>query len=152
MKTTNYFLVATLLLSATLISCNISQTNPNQVPANKVSASERDLRDIWVLEWMEGHAVDSTTFPQELPRLELNPRDSTVMGTTGCNNLNGKLTVADNGSLRFGPIATTKKYCMNVPEPAFLDFLTRTNSYKREGLTLTLLAEGNPVLRFKKID
>jgi heat shock protein HslJ len=127
---------------------DFSKTNGNE----EVGAVERDLHDIWVLEWMEDHTVDSTTFPQELPRLELNPRDGTVIGTTGCNQMRGKLTVANKGSLTFSDIVTTLILCENVPEPAFLDFLNRTNGYKREGLKLTLLVDGNPVMHFKKVD
>ncbi len=121
------------------------------IEVNEVSlAAQRDLEGTWMLEWMEGHAVDSTTFGQGLPRLEFNLGNSTVVGYTGCNNLNGQLNMADNGRLTFGPIVTTFLFCPNVPEPAFLDLLKRINSYKREGLKLTLLAEGNPVLRFNK--
>ncbi|MDJ0719618.1 MAG: META domain-containing protein [Prochloraceae cyanobacterium] len=121
------------------------------IEVNEVSsAAQRDLQGTWVLEWMEGNAVDSTTFQQGLPRLEFNPGNSTVVGYTGCNNLNGQLTVGDNGSLTFGPIVTTSLFCQNVPEPAFLDFLERTNGYKHEDLQLTLLADGNPILRFNK--
>lgn len=126
------------------------QSSNNQAP--EVSKAESDLRDIWVLTFMDGVPVDSTTFPHELARLELNPRDSSVMGTTGCNNLTGTMIADEEGSLRFGPIGTTKKYCMDVPEAHFLDYLTQTRSYSREGLELTLYNDSMPVLKFKKVD
>jgi hypothetical protein len=43
-------------------------------------------------------------------------------------------------------------YCVNIPEAAFLVFLTQTNQYKREGLILWLLVDGKKLLGFKKAD
>ncbi len=131
-----------------LVSCNASKTTDNHT----ISKAESELHDIWVLTFMYGHAVDSTTFPFELARLELNPGDSSVFGTTGCNNLNGQIVVGKKDSITFGPIGTTKKYCLDVPEAAFLDYLTQTRRYSREGLELTLHNDSMAVLKFKKVD
>lgn len=140
------FLIA-IILSTTFIAC---QSGRNTAP--EVTKAENDLRDIWVLSFMEGVPVDSTTFPRELARLELNPKDSSVMGTTGCNNLMGKMIADEQEKLTFGPIGTTKKYCVDVPEAQFLDYLTQTRSYTREGLELTFYNDSIPVLKFKKVD
>lgn len=141
-----------LLITFLVIAACSSSKNEAATGNNEVSKAEQQLHDIWVLQWMEGYAVDSTTFPQELPRLELNPADSSVVGFTGCNNLNGNITCTDDGQLSFGAIGTTRMYCEIVPEPAFLDFLTKTDTYSRDGLTLWLLADGKKLLGFKKVD
>jgi len=140
-------LLIAIILSSSFIACQSSSKTTSEV-----SQAERDLHDIWVLTFMEGIPIDSTTYPEEIARLELNPKDSSVMGTTGCNNLTGTMIADEQGSLLFGRIGTTKKYCMKVPESHFLDYLTQTRSYSREGLELTLYNDSMPVLKFKKVD
>jgi len=145
---------ATLLILAFIAAqaCSTPKNETGKATAPATTEAENQLRDIWVLQWMDGQTVDTLTFPNELPMLELNPRDSTVMGFTGCNRLNGSISASDDGQITFGPLATTKMYCVNIPEAAFLDFLTQTNQYKREGLTLWLLVSGKKLLGFKKAD
>ena len=103
------------LIAILFVSCSSEQ---DQVPS--VGKIESELRDIWVLQEMQGFVVDTTTFPIEIARLEVNPIDSTLMGTTGCNNINGLMIAKEDRSLQFGPIASTKKYCIEVPEAQFL--------------------------------
>lgn len=141
-----------LFIAFSLIVACYSPKNEATARHAEVSKAEQELRDIWVLHWMEGVDVNSKTFPGELPRLELNPADSSVVGFTGCNHLTGNITCTDNGQLSFGALGTTRMYCEIVPEPAFLDYLTKTNAYSRDGLTLWLLADGKKILGFKKVD
>ncbi len=134
------------------LACSTPKNETGKATAPTTSEAENQLRDIWVLQWMDGQTVDTLTFPNELPMLELNPSDSTVMGFTGCNRLNGTIAASDNGQITFGPLGTTKMYCVNIPEAAFLDFLTQTNQYKRDGLMLWLLVDGKKLLGFNKVD
>ena len=143
-------LLSVLLLG--LFACSSPKNETGKTSASEPTEAEKQLRDIWVITWMEGFVVDSTTFPSQLATLELNPRDSSVMGTTGCNRLNGSISATDNGGITFGELGTTRMYCDAVPEAAFLDYLTKTNQYKRDGLTLWLLADGKKLLGFKKVD
>lgn len=140
------------LLMLGLFACSSTNSETGKISAPEPTEAEKQLRDIWVLTWMEGFVVDSTNFPSEVATLELNPRNSSVMGTTGCNRLNGSISATDNGGITFGEMGTTRMYCDAVPEAAFLDYLTKTNQYKRDGLTLWLLADGKKLLGFKKVD
>jgi heat shock protein HslJ len=135
------------LIPVIIISCQ-----PTKTPSHEISTVEKDLRDIWVLTFMANTAVDSTTFPMGRAQLEINPIDSSIVGSTGCNNLVGTMIAAGQDSLRFGPLATTKKYCMGVAEAQFLDCLTQTVTYAREGLELTFYNDSMAVLKFKKVD
>ncbi len=140
------------LLHVCLITLFISSCGSEQDQVTTVGKVESELRDIWVLQEMQGFVVDTTTFPIDIARLELNPADSSMMGTTGCNNINGLMIAKDDRSLQFGPIASTKKYCIEVPEAQFLDYLTQTRRYSRDGLELTFYNDSTMVLKFKKVD
>jgi heat shock protein HslJ len=140
------------LLLLGFIACSSPTGETIKNSSSDITEAEKQLRDIWVLTWMDGFAVDSATFPNQLATLELNPSDSTVMGTTGCNRLNGSIFASKDGAITFDEIGTTRMYCDAVPEAAFLDYLTKTNQYKRDGLTLWLLADGKKLLGFKKVD
>lgn len=143
MKHIFHFLFVVTLIS----SCGSEQ---DQLPA--VGNAESELRDIWILQEMYGFVVDTATFPNEFPRLELNPLDSSMMGTTGCNNINSTLIALEDRSIQFGPIASTRKYCIDVPEAQFLDYVTQTKRYSREGLQLMFFNDSIMILKFKKVD
>ena len=144
----NYFII---LFSTAILACS-SPEKAGESESTQNMETARQLHDIWVLTWMSGYELDAIAFDAGLPNLELNPGDSSAIGFTGCNQLNCSLKASANGSISFGPLATTKMYCTNIPESAYLDYLTKTNSYKRDGLTLTFLADGTEVPRFKKVD
>ena len=77
--------------------------------------------------------------------------DGTVEGSDGCNRYNAGYEVAD-GTLTFGPLATTKMACEpDVQQQAtrFAAALEATAAYEIEGTSLTLLDEaGSPLLVF----
>lgn len=72
--------------------------------------------------------------------------DGTVSGSTGCNNFNGTYEQAD-GTLTFGPLATTRKGCtdeLGAQEAHVLGVLGANPAFTIEGTTLTLTAaDGN---------
>lgn len=153
MKSTQLFLFALLVTILGGWGCK-SQKNSNLPPqkTDSLDDAEKHLRDIWVLEWMENLDVDTMNFAGGIPILELQPKDSTALGTTGCNNLNTKLIVEKDNKLSFKWLSTTKMYCLNSAEPTYLDYLTRVTHYNREGLKLTLLEGERPLLRYTKTD
>lgn len=57
-------------------------------------------------QWIESDAADA-------PFLTL-AADGSVHGSDGCNILNGAWTLADDGSIAFGPFASTLKFCEGV--------------------------------------
>lgn len=144
---------AIVIALSIIVSCG-NQTTESDKPAETsfLIHAEKDLHDIWALEWIEGMDIDTIEFMKSIPVLELNPRDSSVLGNSGCNQLNGTLVVNKNNSIKLDKLATTRMFCPGMFEAKFLDYLTRTNNYKREDLKLTLLDGNIALLRFKKVD
>ena len=150
MKNSGLIIISLLIV---LHSCSNSESaQTTDSPQSTVSQVEKDLRDIWVLSWMQGVDLDTISFPDGRPNLELNPIDTAALGFTGCNNLNASLYTSNDGALSFGPLATTRKYCLGIPEAQFLDYLTQTKTYKRDGLMLKLMNDSIHILTFKKVD
>lgn len=149
-KTREISLIAVVLLLFAA-SCKTA-TKTKSTKVTQVSALENDLRDIWVLEWASDFTVDETSFPLGFPVLEPNPKDSNIIGTTGCNQLNGNFKADMQNQFVVGALSTTKMYCQHVEEQAYLGLLNRVTAYKRENLKLTLLEGTTPLLRYKKAD
>lgn len=109
------------------------------------------LYDIWALESMNGIAIDPKNYMKEIPRLELNTKDMKFFGNNGCNNINGKIE-ADNSSIKFSEIASTRMMCPGNYESDFMKALNSVTGWKVENMKLYLTANGTEVLVLKKID
>ena len=83
------------------------------------------------------------------PSLVLDLEEARVAGSGGVNRLTGHFALSGD-ELRFGPLATTR---LAGPEDAmqrevdFLAALERVTSYALDGRMLTLLADGDVVVR-----
>lgn len=107
----------------------------------------------WVLVWAKDFDADSSNFPRGKPYLALYFGNGTVNGNTGCNQLHGKFTFAEEEhAISFKDLAATKMYCSGVKESEFLTLLRRATHYKKDDLTLTLLEDSTALLQFKKAD
>jgi heat shock protein HslJ/uncharacterized lipoprotein NlpE involved in copper resistance len=106
------------------------------------------LHGTWKLTSINREVVDEAAYPLGLPTLTFNTMAKVVSGTTGCNQLNGSFRAAASGALAFAPLATTRMFCENVNETAFLKALEQTTRYKIEGEQLMLLKGQTPVLIF----
>jgi heat shock protein HslJ len=102
----------------------------------------------WTLVELDGEPVEIAE--NELaPSLVLDLEEARVTGSGGVNRLTGHFALSAD-ELRFVPLATTR---MAGPEnamqreAAFLAALERVTSYALDGRTLTLLAEGDVVVR-----
>lgn len=108
------------------------------------------LHDIWIVQALEGEALKKGVSP---PRLELMPANGTMIGYTGCNNLNARLKVA---ALRiaFSDIAYTEKYCQGLMEleSSFLNALERVDRYEVRNLELILFAGEVEMVKLRKVD
>ena len=102
----------------------------------------------WAVVELDGEPVELG--PEALaPNLSLDLEESRVIGSGGVNRFAGTFAMT-GGELRFGPLATTR---MAGPEDAMrlerglLEALARVTAYELEGRVLTLLADGEPVVR-----
>lgn len=112
------------------------------------------LNDLWKLTELNGSEIDATAQTGELPNMELNTRNETVLGFDGCNNYRGKIEKVTDKELVFGPMLSTRKLCPDMTLPNQLGpTLSTVSTYKKDGLELQLFdATGSLVCRFKKID
>jgi heat shock protein HslJ len=77
--------------------------------------------------------------------------DGLATGSSGCNKLMGPYTLGAAGVLRFGALASTRIACppgLAAQEAALNDAFARTNAYRIEGETLSLLDGEQLLARF----
>jgi len=112
------------------------------------------LYDIWGLKKINGETVNLKT-QANTPMIEINTRDNTILGSTGCNQFSSTIKFNDSTqSLKIAfPVAQTKRGCpKGAVEKTFLFFLEKTDSYLRNGNSLYLLSEGVRVMEFGRMD
>jgi heat shock protein HslJ len=147
MKKLIYLSTALLLM----LACKHNNTIQNNNAAHPTDI-KNTLQGTWSLTWMQNIDHDTIDFAAGMPFLTFSTKDSSVVGFTGCNNLNATYTSGAENTLTFGLLATSKRYCYGIPENIFLDQLTKTSGFKRNGESLSFMAEGAEVLRFKKLN
>ena len=85
------------------------------------------------------------------PSLQLDTVETRASGSTGCNSFSGSYELTGD-SLRFGPLASTRRACldpaMNRQESVYLKALSDTRRWRVTGDTLILSGDAGPVARF----
>jgi heat shock protein HslJ len=132
----------TISIAAILLSIRCSS---NQETTSKL------LHDIWILDSIEGEPYSRAENQDLHPTIEIYLAEERFSGNTGCNNMNGTLTV-DGSKINFTNIITTKMFCVDVDETSFLSALERADNYKIEKMRLYLYEDAKEILVFKKID
>ena len=105
----------------------------------------------WTLVELDGESVEVGESGQA-PSLVLDLEEARVTGSGGVNRLTGSFALSED-ELRFGPLATTRMAGPDdamAREHAFLDALARVTSYELDERTLTLLADGDAVVRLSR--
>jgi heat shock protein HslJ len=101
----------------------------------------------WVLSDLGGQPV--AVEGDRRPAFRLVADGHKVQGSAGCNRMMGTYQ-ADGGSLKFGPLASTKMACPAMEtETKFLSALGATTRYEIAGATLTLFGGDAPVARLE---
>jgi heat shock protein HslJ len=113
------------------------------------------ITDIWLVEKVgdyekpKGMGDKSLTF-------EFNASERKMFGFSGCNTLRGPIKKLTETEIEFGNLASTMMACGQANmelERAVSNAFTQTRKYKREGLLLTLMGDGNEVLIvLRKVD
>lgn len=115
------------------------------------SGADATLSGTWM--WERSVMRDgSEVLPKEASAFTISfGADNRVSGTTDCNGFSGSYDHPSEGSVTFGPLASTKMYCEGSQEMEFTSMLSEVGTYviSEDGNALTLLAEtGN--MYFKK--
>jgi putative lipoprotein len=115
-----------------------------------VLASAPALGDVrWRLAELGESAVEIGQ-GESVPFLDFDVEELRVSGSGGCNRLTGSFETT-GGELRFGPIATTLRACLEPVmhrETAFLAALARTTGFRLDKEGLALLDGSEVVARF----
>ncbi|HUM47360.1 MAG TPA: META domain-containing protein, partial [Chitinophagales bacterium] len=95
--------------------------------------------------------VDPKDYRSDLPRLEVNS-EMKFTGTTGCNNISGKVEAGDQ-AVKMTIEKITRMACTNAAaETAFVDAVNNATTYSIASNHLTLMQDGNITLVFRKVD
>jgi heat shock protein HslJ len=111
---------------------------------------DQRIHDIWVLHILNDKEVSG----KELPYIEFNTTDGTVLGNTGCNNFSGKASLKGN-KLTMNPLAVNRKFCPEVAalEGEFLKAISPGEMvYRIEEGKLFLYRNDEEVIVFRKVD
>lgn len=136
----------------------------SQVPADassirytllKVLDKQKDLRTelngSWTLAQLNDHPLNRMV---AVPTMTIDLSQKQISGNGGCNNFTGKIQNLTASNIDLGPVASTKKACLNKNvESEFNQALNRVNTFQIQGNNLTFYDEkGDEILSFLKVD
>lgn len=119
---------------------NLMKNNKEEIPTGKWQLAE--MKDVETL---------ASLFQDNLPYLELDPTNERINGFAGCNHFNGAYKLKEGKIEVNGPLAMTKKFCMDNGENAFVKLFVNADAYELKGEELTFYLEGDKVLKFKAV-
>lgn len=110
--------------------------------------NEMSYEGRWILKSMDGERISQKNM-NEMPMLEILEGQKEVVGYTGCNQLNGQVSV-EGDNIYFEKLITTRMACPGNFEKRFLQALTSISEYKVVEEQLTLFRNGEEVMTFHK--
>ena len=115
-------------------------------------AAETLAGTAWQLEELNGRAAVPAT-GGAVPTLSFAAGEARASGNGGCNQFSGPYT-QQGASLRFGPLASTRRACVdeagNAQETAYLRALESVTRHTATAELLTLYAGDQPVARLTR--
>lgn len=139
----NFFIL--VILSFCLFSCKCQQT-----------VSTGNLEGSWQLNYISGPRIAfNGLYPNKIPTINFDLKESRVSGNNSCNSFNGKLITTGNKIDFTQPLAVTKMMCMNGEgegEKVFMNTLQKITSYSitDNGKTLNFISGDIAMMRFTK--
>ncbi len=138
----------------------ITGGNDNNVELTLVSTGEvadttGGMTPLAGTKWQLLDVLGDAIAPDTRPTLEFSD-DGRVSGNATCNNFSGPVTLSGT-TLKFGPLAATKKACVdeaaNAQEVKYLAALGDAESFRVEGTTLIVNVKGmSTPLRFSRTE
>lgn len=99
--------------------------------------------------WVTNEGIDEVSPVQKDAFVLTFKADGNVSGTTDCNSFSGAYDVVIDGSLSFGVLASTKKFCDGAQESEYFEFLRRVTSYAvSENELVLVIAGGETTMKF----
>jgi heat shock protein HslJ len=118
--------------------------------ATPVPASHSLESTLWYAVYLNDHKV-ITTSEKATPSIKFDAKAGTVSGSGGCNRFTGKYESTAAGSLKFGPLASTRMACADtmVTESEFFKALDQVRGYHIDGNVLHFIgAKGETLVNF----
>lgn len=119
--------------------------------SNKAPSHLKDTR--WELTEIMGEPVVYPAADTAKIYIELKSQDNRIVGYDGCNNFSGTFEEKEGQRLQVSPLASTKKFCFNMPtKENVAELLGRVDNYAIDGENLMLTkARMAPMMRFKAV-
>ena len=138
-----FFILPVLFLFT--LSCRSTQKTQTVQEKTKFQFT-KDVK--WVMTSFHGKAPAEAGFKQKTPYVVIDKEAGSISGNSGCNSFSGKAELSNN-SLKAGRIASTKAFCMGVPENEFFTDLSEMSSYRIDGDKLLFLKGDDVLMEFK---
>lgn len=119
---------------------------------NQVINGQDSLNAAWMLRTLNGNDVIKEKAGKEVPYLTLNAKDNSVLGSTGCNSVYGKIEI-NGDEIKFSDMSMTKMFCDDAGyEQDFVSelFGNEVVKYKLENGILTFTKQDKAVMSFEK--
>lgn len=138
-KSIYLFLCSAILI---LSACSSSKNSDKKILAENT----------WQLEFITGPKITfEGLFPAKKPQLTFQEESKMVSGNDGCNGYSAPFT-RQGKKISFGePGPSTLMYC-GEGEAIFRGTMKKIDAFKIEGEKLVLLADGQAMMRFHKIE
>jgi len=137
--------LAILISLAFAAGCSNSKSGKSNVDTNQLLAKE------WKLVEVKGKMVPQSSNAGFMLNI-----DRKIVGSTGCNRMNGTYDLIKNREIKFGPLATTRMACpedgANEIERLFLEAISSTSSWNTENDVLLLMNGNNVFAKLSKAE
>ena len=119
----------------------------------KIQADENIVEKYWKLVELEGKKVTMTKDQPREAHFILKTDENRIIGSGGCNLLNGTYKLEDGNRVSFSLIATTMMACENMEtEQSLLEVLGKADNYTIHNDTLSLnKAKMAPMAKFEAV-
>ncbi|MFD1550853.1 hypothetical protein DNU06_05375 [Putridiphycobacter roseus] len=123
---------------------------PKPIEKVAINNTNKRLHDIWITTSINGGGIKRLS---AVPYLEINLTNQQVYGFNGCNEFQGNIKAVDVLNIQFVDFSSTIKACEEPNSVAFMEALSKVNSYRLKGVQLTFFdMNDNVVLSFIKGD
>ncbi|HEY1045922.1 MAG TPA: META domain-containing protein [Bacteroidia bacterium] len=127
-------------------------TDKLQYTLNDKPNSSSPLSGSWELEYLYGVNDFNALYSSRKPKIDLNSSSLNISGNTSCNSFSGNFILNGNNIGFSSSMAMTKMFCEGEGEIKFLEALAKVKGYfVTDGKTLTMVADGVTIMRFKRI-
>ena len=109
------------------------------------------LPGFWSLKTLNGKEIDRNRTGEGFPYLEFNLTTDTVSGHTGCNNIEGNISVTDS-LITFSNMSTSKMFCPDAEyekDIINITFHSDPVKYKIDNNLLTFSRSGKEIMTFE---